>query len=57
MACKCAISTDEYHGWECTVTGGACVFLNPNSKQCAEMFDEGPDAVDKVIEACFEEMD
>lgn len=32
MSCKCAIPTDEYHGWECTVTGGACEFLFPNAK-------------------------
>lgn len=43
MSCKCAKSTDEYHGWECTVSGGACMFLFPNSKKCAEMYGEGPD--------------
>ena len=49
MACKCAYSTDEYHGWGCTVTGGACEFIIPTSKLCAEVFDEGPDA-DKIDE-------
>lgn len=44
MACSCAIKTDEYHGWECQVSGGACMFLNPNSKRCAEEYEEGPDA-------------
>jgi len=44
MACKCARPTDEYHGWSCTVTDGACVFLIPDSKRCAELYDEGPDA-------------
>ncbi|EPY2274538.1 hypothetical protein ACXAUS_003437 [Clostridium sporogenes] len=43
MSCKCARVTDQYHGWECTVTDGACEFLIPNSKQCAEIFGEGPD--------------
>jgi hypothetical protein len=43
MACKTAIPCDQYHGWECDVTGGACVFFTPNSKACAEMFGEGPD--------------
>ena len=44
MACKCAIPTDEYHGWECSITEGACMFMIPNSKRCAEMYGEGPDA-------------
>ena len=43
MACKCAYRTDEYHGWGCTVTDGACMFLVPNSKACAEEYGEGPD--------------
>jgi hypothetical protein len=47
MSCKCAKVTDEYHGWECEVTGSACVFLRPNSKACAEMYGEGPDAVEE----------
>ena len=44
MACKAARQTDEYHGWECTITEGACMFLTSNSKACAEMYGEGPDA-------------
>lgn len=44
MSCKCAIRTDEYHGWECDITGGSCMFLLPNSKACAEKYGEGPDA-------------
>ena len=44
MACKCAIRTDEYHGWECSITEGECMFLFPNSKLCAEIYGEGPDA-------------
>lgn len=46
MACKYAINTDEYHGWECSVTEGPCMFLYPNSKRCAEEYDEGPDMED-----------
>ena len=42
--CSCAIITDEYHGYKCEVTDGACMFLIPNSKACAEIFGEGPDA-------------
>ena len=44
MACAWAIPTDEYHGWKCPITDGACVFLIPNSKACAEKYDEGPEA-------------
>ncbi|ABQ23615.1 hypothetical protein [Clostridium kluyveri] len=44
MSCSCARVTDEWNGWACTITGGACEFLIPNSKLCAAVFDEGPDA-------------
>lgn len=44
MGCKAAKPTDEYHGWECEITEGACMFLIPNSKLCAEIYGEGPDA-------------
>ncbi len=43
MTCTCAKSTDEYNGWECEVTGGACMFLIPSSRSCAERYGEGPD--------------
>lgn len=46
MPCKCATPTDQYHGYECAVTGGECLFLPPNSKLCAAIFGEGPDAGD-----------
>lgn len=52
MACKCARSTDEYHGWCCTITDGACVFLVPNSKKCAELYGEGPDVDHDHCEDC-----
>ena len=42
--CSCASRTDEYNGWKCSVTDGACMFLYPNSKACAEIYGEGPDA-------------
>ncbi len=48
MGCKYAVRTDEYHGWECEITGGACMFLFPNSKLCAEKYGEGPDAVSET---------
>ena len=44
MSCRAAIPCDQYHGWECDVSGSACLFLPPNSKLCAEMYGEGPDA-------------
>lgn len=44
MSCKCSKPTDEFHGWECDITGGACMFLFPDSKRCAELYGEGPDA-------------
>lgn len=44
MACKYASPTDEWHGWECSVTEGPCMYLYPNSKQCAKDYGEGPDA-------------
>lgn len=43
MGCKCAKRADEYHGWECEITEGACMFLIPDSKSCAEIYGEGPD--------------
>ncbi len=48
MGCSAAIRTDEYHGWECDITGGPCMFLYPDSKACAERFGEGPDASDDL---------
>lgn len=44
MSCKCSKPTDEFHGWGCNITGGACMFLFPDSKRCAELYGEGPDA-------------
>lgn len=44
MACKAARPSDEGHGWRCSITGDSCAFLLPNSKQCAELYGDGPDA-------------
>lgn len=44
MSCKCSIPTDQYHGYECAVTGGECAFIFPDSVACAIQFQEGPDA-------------
>lgn len=43
--CSEAFRTDEYHGWGCKVTDGPCEFQFPSSKACAEIYNEGPDAV------------
>lgn len=40
MTCKYAKRTDEYHGWECTITEGACMFLLPDQDACAEQYGE-----------------
>lgn len=29
--CSYAIPTDEYHGWECSITGDSCLYLIPTS--------------------------
>lgn len=36
----------------CSVTGDRCMFLTPNSKNCAEIYGEGPDAVKDRCEDC-----
>ncbi len=41
--CKAAYYTDEWHGYGCEITEGACMFLFPDSKACAEKYGEGPD--------------
>lgn len=38
--CVCAERTDEYHGWRCTITDGACMYLYPNQKACADEYGE-----------------
>ena len=42
MSCMKAVFNEE-NGWECDVTGDGCVFVMPNSKKCAELYQEGPD--------------
>ena len=49
MSCKCAIFDNE-EGWECSVSGDRCIYLVPNSKQCAEEYGEGPDVVEEETE-------
>lgn len=40
--CSCARRTDEWHGWKCTITDGACMFYLPDAQACADIYDEGP---------------
>ncbi|MHC1723061.1 MAG: hypothetical protein AB9836_07665 [Aminipila sp.] len=40
MSCICAKATDQWHGWECSITGGACMYLSPNQDQCADDYGE-----------------
>ncbi len=49
MSCKCS-KYDMDEGYKCSVTGDRCAFMIPNSKACAEMFGEGPDADNEEIE-------
>ena len=51
MGCRWAIPTDEYHGWECSVTDGACEFLFPSEKECYDTYGEGPLAMAECEEA------
>lgn len=53
MSCICSrFDIDE--GYKCEVSGDRCVFLFPNSKRCAELFGEGPDAENEDLENEFE---
>ena len=40
MRCIYAKRTDEYHGWECEITGGACMYIIPNQDACADEYGE-----------------
>lgn len=42
MACRFASRTDEYHGWKCSESDGACVFFVPNEQRCYDEYGEGP---------------
>lgn len=44
MSCKCAEFEEDEGRYTCSVSGDRCMFMSPNSKRCAEMFGEGPDA-------------
>ena len=46
MACKAANYDCEDGRYACSVSGDGCVFLIPDSKSCAKLYGEGPDAQD-----------
>ena len=43
MGCICAIKT--INGYKCNITEEKCNFDIPDSKRCAEEYDEGPDSL------------
>lgn len=40
MKCQYASVTDEFHGWECMITGGECALLFPNEKLCLALIED-----------------
>ena len=38
--CVCAEITDEYNGYECSITGGSCMYLPPDQDRCADEYGE-----------------
>ena len=42
MSCRFASRTDEYHGWKCSETDGACAFFLPDENRCYAEYGEGP---------------
>lgn len=54
--CKAAYYTDGWHGYGygCSITEGACMFLFPDSKCCAQEYGEGPDAKEEEDEGADE---
>ncbi len=52
--CKVAYYTDGWYGYGCSITEGACMFLFPDSKRCAQEYGEGPDAKEEEDEGADE---
>ena len=44
--CKAAYHTDEYHGFECSITESPYKFPHQDNKFYPEQYEEGPDAVE-----------
>ncbi|GFO86542.1 hypothetical protein [Anaerostipes butyraticus] len=47
MGCKMARRTDQYHGWECEISGGECMFLYPDDEECLKRCDGEPKVEEK----------
>jgi hypothetical protein len=47
MSCKSAKYDPDTNRYDCAVSGDWCMFLIPDSKACAEVYGEGPDAEDE----------
>lgn len=47
MGCKCAHYDANEGRYMCSVSGGECLYIFPDSKACAEEYGEGPDANEK----------
>lgn len=53
MSCKCAKYDGSTGRYECSVSGDGCMFIIPDSKKCAEVYEEGPEAhKDEKCENC-----
>lgn len=51
MSCASALLNSE-GGFRCSVSGNGCVFIAPDSKLCAAIYQEGPDAKRDKCEDC-----
>lgn len=50
MSCKCATFDEDTGRYDCSVSGSECMYLLPDSKQCAKDYGEGPDADEEEME-------
>lgn len=46
------MSCSAFNDSTCLVSGSSCMFFIPNSKKCAEIYNEGPDATVDKCEDC-----
>lgn len=46
MGCKCATFDEDEGRYKCSVSDSDCAFVYPNSKECARLYNEGPDSLD-----------
>lgn len=54
--CKCAKYTEEIGVYNCTIINEECYFSEPDSRRCAEMYNQGPDVSnEELIEDIIEQ--